>query len=68
MRKLGERLEETEEEWDQTNAAANDLYEYFREHMREVPRDGSNEELPVKTLGAGHPDRLDKRDVDREEG
>lgn len=65
MRDIGERLERVGEERDQANAVAEDLYQYFREHMRGV---SENENLPAMLAEqAEHRDDLDKGNTTREE-
>lgn len=66
MRDLNDQLERVEEERDQANAVAEDLYEYFREHIREV----SENKSPVEEAPARQADNqvdLDKGDIDHEE-
>ncbi|MGI8911880.1 MAG: hypothetical protein ACR2JR_15200 [Rubrobacteraceae bacterium] len=69
LRDLGARLERVEEERDQANAVSEDLYAFFREHMREVAENKSaNENLPATLVEqADHRNDLDKGDVTHEE-
>lgn len=66
MRDLDDQLKRAEEERDQANAVAEDLYEFFREHMREVAENKSpGEDAPAEK--AADQDDPDEVDMDHEE-